>query len=189
MAPCRLGVARTGRGSVPVPLALVVLALLLTACSGGDGRVHQWRGLDITLPEGWHVFEQSDAHFSIADAEAGTEPGDAGDREVAAFFTHEPRTTPDDWRDFLAQQDAEIETDESFTLDGNVPATRFVYSFTTNDVPTREMVVLIPSRSVVVLLAPTPEQGETDAPEVFLDHLDEFELILDQLDFGAPVDS
>lgn len=169
----------------PRSAALLLVAVVLVAC-GGDSRLQSWRGLDITLPDGWLVFEQADGHFTIADGEIGPEPGDAGDRDVAAYFTYEPSTTPDDYRRFFDEQEAEVETDESIQLDGTVPATRFVYSFTTNGIPTREMVVVIPSRSVVVLLAPVPEQGDSDAPEVFLDHIEQFEFILDQLEFGAP---
>ena len=51
-----------------------------------------------------------------------------------------------------------------------------------------EMVVVVPSRSLTILLQPVPVRGQTDAPQVFLEARDQFDAILDSIRFGAPVD-
>lgn len=168
-----------------LPLLAALLAVALAGC-GGEDRVRSWRGLELELPRGWVVFEESPTLLGIADAPLGEDAGDPGDRTVAAQFTVEAGATPDDWRAFVEQEDGELEVDERIEV-GGVPATRMVFAFTTNDIPMREMVVVIPSRELVVLMQPVPAQGETDAPEVFLEHRDEFDQILDSIVFGAPV--
>ncbi len=103
------------------------------------------------------------------------------------FFTYEPATVPDDWRRFLVAQEATLESDTMVTLDGEVPATRLVYSYETLGTPTREMVTVIASRGIVVLAQPVPGPGDTDAPQVFLDHVEAFNTVLETLEFGSPV--
>ncbi|MDX1620375.1 MAG: hypothetical protein R3320_05255 [Nitriliruptorales bacterium] len=166
-------------------LALLVLAL--AACSGGTGGTQEWRGLTVDLPDGWERFEKSPTLMSVANAPLGAEEGDPGERVVAAQFTFEPGARPDNWRDFVTDQDGELETDQSISLDG-VPATKLVFSYTTNGIPTREMVVVIPARNVVILMQPVPVAGQTNGPEVFLEHADAFEAILQSIEFGAPVE-
>ena len=170
------------------PLGLLaVILLLVAACGGSDAGRQEWRGLELDLPEGWEVFERRDNLLSAADGPVGEEPGDAGEREVVAQLTYEPSVSADDWRELVAAEGGELEVDERIELDG-APATRLVWSWVTNGVPTREMVVLLHSRSLVLLFQPAPRAGQTDAPEVFLRHRDEFEAILDSIDLGAPVD-
>lgn len=71
---------------------------------------------------------------------------------------------------------------------GGVPATKFVFSHGSNGVPIREMVVVVPSRSIVMLMQPLVVKGQTDGPAVFNAHLEEFEALLSSIEFGAPVD-
>ncbi len=163
---------------------LIAVALLSGACT--DPSAVSWRGLDLRLPEGWHTFEKGDDHLSVADGQLGGSPGDPGTREAEAFFTYEPQTSPDDWRDFVRQVDGTLETDEQITLDG-VPATRLVFRHASGDIPIREMVTVIPSRHVVVLMQPLVLRGSTYGPQRFLAHRDEFDAILDSIRFGAPV--
>lgn len=163
---------------------LALLLVALSGCRGGDDGVVRWRDLTLVPPSGWVVFEQGDVVLSLADAELGGE-GERGQRAVAAQFTHEPDTVPDDWRRFVADQGGALEVDEAISVDG-LPATRLVFAFTTNEVPTREMVVLVPSRGLVMLFQPVIEGGETDGPERFLDRRDAFDAIVDSIDFGAP---
>lgn len=104
---------------------------------------------------------------------------------MAVQFTWEPDTLPDDWRELVALLDGTIEVDETIELDG-VPATRLVYTWTTSEVSTREMVVLVPARGIVILAQPVLEAGEVDGPQRFLDHADVFADMLARLTFGAP---
>jgi hypothetical protein len=180
-----------------LPVALLVLMATLAACGGGDDQPDavSWRNVALDLPDDWYLVEETDDRLSIAseplqvggdgDGEEGTPPdGDV----VGMFFTYEPGTGPDDWRRFVDQQDATLETDDRLELDGEVPATRLVYSYTTGGVPTREMVVVIPSRSIVVIAMPIPGPGDDDAPEVFLEHIETFLQVLETAEFGAPVE-
>ncbi len=170
---------------------LALLAASLLAACGGQPSSVEWRNVDVELPDGWYVFEDEDTRLSISnqDLAAVEDPEEAvpeGD-VVAMFFTYEPDTLPDDWRGFVEQQDATLESDERIELDGQVPATRLVFEYVTDDIPTREMVVVIPSRGIVVLAQPVPAPGDDDAPEVFLEYLDTFQQVLDAAEFGRPL--
>ena len=183
---------RARRGSL-VGLG-VALAVMLVACgSDGPDQVDsvEWRNIEFDLPDGWYRFEETDTRLSVANQPIGTEADleqlDEDDDTVAMFLTFEPDTQPDDWRTFAEQQDATIETDDQLILGEDIPATRLVFSYESDGSPTREMVVLIPSRRVVVLAQPVPGPGDEDAPEVFLEHLDTFMEMLDTFELGAPV--
>lgn len=176
-----------------VRACLLALALVLVACGGQPSSV-TWRNVTLQVPDGWFVFEEHDTHLSLSNADIG--PSEVGDppREapdgpvVAMFLTYEPNALPDDWRRYVEEQDATLESDDQIHVGGGeVPATRLVFSYTTNDIPTREMVVVIPSRAIVVLAQPVPRPGDTDAPEIFLDYIDTFIEVLDSADFGPPV--
>lgn len=176
-----------------VVLGLVVA--LLAACSD-DGSSQpervEWRNLGIELPDDWYLFEEAETRLSIANEDLGVGPdGEPGERPegdvVGMFFTYEPEAVPEDWRDFVEEQDAELETDIRLELEGEVPATQLVFSYVTDGTPTREMVVLIPSRGIVVLAQPVPGPGEDTAPQVFLDHLETFVEVIEDIEFGAPV--
>ena len=182
---------RTPRGL----LLTLLLGLLVVACGGGGNQPSSvaWRNVEMQLPEDWYVFEEADDRLSISNRDLGIGEDSEGLRErpdgdtVAMFFTYEPGTLPDDWRRFVQEQDAELESDDQIFLQGEVPATRLIFSFVANGTPTREMVVVIPSRSIVVLAQPVPWPGDENAPDVFLDHLDEFLGVLESAEFGAPV--
>ena len=168
--------------------------VLLAACGGSTNQPAsvEWRNLTIPLPESWYLFEEEDTRLSISNQDIGVgddgEPREQPDGDVVAmFFTFEPATVPDDWREFVEAQDAELETDRQLELQGEVPATQLVFSYVTDGTPTREMVVVIPSRGVVLLAQPVPGPGEEDAPEVFLEYLDVFMELVESIEFGAPV--
>lgn len=170
-----------------IAVVVAALVLLLAGCGDSAGGAQEWRGLDLVLPEGWEVFERRDTLLSAADGPLGAEDGDVGDRTVAVHLTYDPSTSAADWRALIEAEGGEIETDEPIQIDG-VPATRIVFNWVTNDIPTREMIVVLPSRSVLMLFQPVPVSGQTDAPAAFLEHRDEFESILDSIDLGAPVE-
>ncbi len=171
---------------------LLAVALLVAGC--GPPSSVTWRNVTLQVPDGWFVVEEADTHLSLANAdigptELGEPPRDPPEGPVVGMFlTYEPHALPQDWREYVEEQDATLESDDQIELGGGeVPATRLVFSYTTNDVPTREMVVVIPSRHIVVLAQPVPTPGETDAPEVFLDHVETFLDVLETAEFGRPV--
>lgn len=181
--------SRPSRARRPrVLLVLAVAALLLGACGDGTaapGGVVEWRELTIDLPDGWVEVDRTDTSLTLADAPWPEESGDRGDVEVATQLTIEPGTTIEDWRRFVTDQDGTLEDDGSVTVD-DLPGQLVQFSFVTNGVPTRERVVLVPSRELVLLQQPVPMQGETAAPQWFDDHVDEFDALLDGISFGAP---
>lgn len=165
--------------------ATLLVALLVSACGGGAGRDRSWRDLELTLPEGWIVFDEEPTRLSVADDELGEE-GARGPAEAAAFFTHEPRSSPDDWRQLIeGDLDGTLERDEAVSV-GGAPATKLVFRHDSSGVPMREMVVVIPSRGIVILMQPVVVRGQTDGPELFATHLEAFEDLLSSLRFGAP---
>lgn len=173
-----------------VGVALLLLVALLAVACGDSGTV-QWRDATITVPEGWHVFEEEETRLSISNVPLGMdadldEIGDQG--VVAMFFEHRPGHIPDDVRGFVDDRpEGTIESDEAIELDG-VPATRIIYQHVSSDVTTREMVVVIPAREIAVLAQPVPSPGDEHGPEVFMEHLDTFLDVIESLEFGAPVD-
>ena len=179
-------------------LLLVALSLVLTACGGGNQPSSvTWRNVTLQMPDGWYVFEEEETRLSISNADIGPEAmrgADPDDDEaelpndvVAMFFTFEAQASPAAWRAYAEQQDATVESDEQILVGEDVPATRIVMNYVTDDVPLREMVVVVPSRGIVVLAQPVPRAGQQDGPEVFLDYVDTFIEVLDTAQFGAPV--
>ncbi|MFA9446131.1 hypothetical protein [Egicoccus sp. AB-alg6-2] len=181
-----------------VRVLLLCLAVALGACGGDGGNQPDsvsWRNVDLDVPDDWYVYERSDVHLSLSNADLSPQTDDEEreafvppeDGVVAMAFTYEPDSSPAAWRRFVEQQDATLEADNRLTLDGDVPATQLIFSYETNGIPTREMVVLIPSRAIVVLSQPVPGPGDDDAPDVFLDHIETFLDVLESADFGQPV--
>lgn len=168
-------------------LLVGVVALLLSGCSSSSepGGVVAWRELTIDLPDGWVELGRTETSLSVGDGEGSTEPGERGDLYVFTQFTIERSASADAWRAFVDEQDATLEQDVATTVD-SLPANQIQYSFTTNGIPTRERIVVIPSRDLVLLQQPVPMQGETEGPEWFDDHVDEFDSLLEGIRFGAP---
>jgi hypothetical protein len=167
---------------------LVVVCLALVAgCTGGTapGGTVEWRELTIDLPEGWVETNRTETSLSVGDGAGSTEPGERGDLYVSTQLTVEPGATIDAWRQFVEDQDATLERDTSTTV-GGLPAAMVQYAFTTNGIPTRERVVVVPSRDLVLLQQPVPMQGDTDGPAWFDEHVGEFDALLEGITFGAP---
>lgn len=171
-------------------VALLLLVALLAVACGDSGSV-QWRDATLTVPEGWHVFEEEETRLSIGNVPLGEDADldEVAEQDVVAmFFEHRPGHIPDDVRRFVeGREDGTIESDASMELDG-VPATRIIYQHVSGDVTTREMMVVIPAREIAVLAQPVPGPEGDRAPEVFMDHLDTFMEVLESIEFGAPVD-
>lgn len=158
----------------------------LVAC--GNSSVVSWRGLELSLPRGWVVIQELEGSLYVADGRGGG-PGDPGDLDVGVQLSHEPETRADDWRELVDELGATMDRDEATTV-GGMPATLLQYTVAGGgDVaPTRERVVLVPSRQLVVLAQAVPVRGQTDAPEVFDDHLAAIQQLIDSIEFGAPVE-
>ena len=197
--PDRSAALRTGvwtrRSGARHLVWVLLLAAALLGCGEEDRQPDTvtWRNVTLDLPDDWFLVERGETHLSIANQDLrvpeegdGPRPRPEGD-VVAMYFTFEPETLPDDWRAFVEEQGATLESDDSIVVGGNVPATRIVYSYTTNGVPTREMVVLIPSRGIVVLAQPIPRPGGEDAPQVFLEYVETFLDVLQTAEYGAPM--
>lgn len=184
-----------------VRISLLLLALLLAGCAfgGGGGRTGlvEWRGLELTLPDGWTSEEQRADLLTASTGRLGEELAspevrlrdvepDSND-VVALQATHEPGAGADDWRALVVSEGGTVESEQA-TQVGGLPATQLVFAWASNGVPTRERVVLVPSRELVLLFQPVPVQGQTTGPQVYLDHTEEFDAILASIRFGAPVD-
>lgn len=167
-------------------MLVVAVSLLLVACGGDSGQV-AWRGLELTLPEGWVVVEHQPNVLTVADAPRGESPGQLGERTVSVQFLHRTGAVADDWRRLIEDQEGTLEVDERTTI-GQRPATRFVLTREVNGAPTREMVVLVPARELEILLQPVARPEDADLSQVFLDHRDEFDELLGSIQFGPPVD-
>ena len=171
-------------------VVVLVVLLILSAC-GGSSDLVAWRDLTLQLPDGWTVFDDEPTRLSASNVPLGEieGPGDRPEGDVVAvFLTHEPRTQPGDWRTYASERGAVIEVDEATEI-GGLPATRIQLFDDTGDVPLRELVVLVPSRGVVLLAQPVPDVGATDGPEVFDRARDAFGEILASISWGAPVDA
>lgn len=178
---------RSASRSLAVVLAVVV-AVLLSACGSGEtapGGVVSWRELTIDLPDGWIVLDTTEHSLVVADGPGSTTPGERGDQEVATQFQVDPATTADDWRAFVEDEEGEMEVDREAMV-GSLSGRLLQWRYTTNGIPMRERVVVVPSRDLVILQQPTPMQGETGGPDWFDRHLPEFDQLLEDIRFGAP---
>ncbi len=167
---------------------LAAVALLVGAC-GGDDQAVAWRDLDLRLPAGWTVVNDQAGALYVADGAPGEEPGEPGDLEVGIQLSSESAPSSADWRLLVDDQGWTLERDESITVD-DLPATLLEFSSDGSDgrPPTREQVVVVPSRDLVILSQAVTVQGQEDGPEVFDDHVDDFEAVRDSISFGAPED-
>ena len=182
----------------PRSIVLTLVAMLLVGCGGGGGGAGPvaWRDLDLVVPTGWQVLDQRGDLLLIANRDLRADdieatpslPQDpeANDAVAVQFVTDSGSAGA--WRGLIEAEGGDIEADRRIQVDG-VPATSITFTWTTNDVPTREQVVVVPSRELVILLQPVPVQGQRSGPDVYLRHVEEFQAILDSVDFGAPVDA
>ncbi|MEX1162036.1 MAG: hypothetical protein WEB03_00495 [Nitriliruptor sp.] len=170
---------------------LVVIASLLAACGGDDGMV-AWRDLELTVPDGWVVFEEEDSRLSLANQAIGADVAEADRPDgdvVAVFLTHRPGVTPGEWRSYIEEVGATLEVDQPIEV-GGVPATRLQFLTPGGDgsATTRELVVVVPAREVELLAQPVPLPDDEQAPATFDRALPTFDELLDSVTWGAPLD-
>lgn len=172
-----------------VLLVLAAVAVVASGCGGDDG-VLAWRDARLQVPEGWVVFDEEDTRLSLANVPLGPEVEEMPEGDVVAvFLTHEVGAGPNAWREYAEASDIEVERDEAIEV-GGVPATRLQLldpEGGSGDTLTREMVVVVPSREVVLLAQPLPSLGDEDITEVYDRAEATFEALLDSIRWGAPV--
>lgn len=172
-----------------VRLVVLLWAVVLAACGGPatTGAI-AWRDIDMTLPDGWVVIDDLGTAMYVGNGEGGEEEGDPGDLTVGLQFSVEDTPSIDDWRGLVSDRGGDVEIDATTELDG-VPASvlQFTLPGSGDVIPaTRERVLTVPSRDIVILAQAIPVRGEADGGQLFLDKLDEIDQLLDSIDFGAP---
>lgn len=183
-----------------LPPALLVLLVLLAGCAPGadvgDGP-REWRDLELTVPAGWVVLEDRPDLLRFANEdvrvtdpdERPSLPEDPDDNDlVAVQLTGDASTSAERWRELVADEGGTIEEDEQIQV-GGLPATSIVYTWASNGLPSRERVVFVPSRSLYILLQPVPVEGQVTGPDVYLRHADEFDAVIESIEFGRPVET
>lgn len=155
---------------------------MLAACA--PPSTVRWEDVTLDLPTGWVVHEDEPGRFAVTDAPLGNED-EPGAGEAGVFLTRDPSDSADDWRRLIADQGWTLEDDRQVTV-GGAPATRLTFEQTGARVPTRESVVLVPSRQLTILLQPIPLGQAQDGPGIYERHRAEFDAILEGLRFGAP---
>lgn len=160
-------------------LLVAILLLSLAACAPDGGRV-EWRDLSLEVPDGWVVAERDDQKLSLANTEFA--PHRADELEAAIFLTREPDGSIDRWRELAGDREGDIEADGTTEIDGE-PASRLVFSHDANGTLLREMVVVVPSRDLVMLFQPVVPRGSRDGPDTFDRHRERFEQVLASLRF------
>ncbi|HEX9889581.1 MAG TPA: hypothetical protein VGA69_08905, partial [Nitriliruptorales bacterium] len=103
-----------------------------------------------------------------------------GAGEAGVFLVRDPGDSAAKWRELIEQRGWTLEHDAPVTLDG-VPATRLTFEQTGARVPTRETVVVVPSRQLTILLQPIPYGQAQDGLDIYARHAHEFDAILQRL--------
>ncbi len=171
--------ADTGVRRLRRALVLLVLPAVLGAC-GGDSTV-EWPGARMDLPEGWEIVSNDPGRLVLADHLASEE-----ERGVLVAFVRVPGTLPDDWRQRVAERGATLESDSGVLIAGDVPATQLVLLDEVAGIPTREVLLVVASRGLVISVSPNVLPGEQDGPRVLLDGLDGVRTLLDRIELAPP---
>jgi hypothetical protein len=155
--------------------AVVGLALALVGC-GGSGAV-AWDVVRLDLPAGWEVLDAAPDRLVLADHLA-TE----GERGVTVTFLRVPDPVPDAWRARVADRGAELEAGMGVRIAGDVPATQLVLRDQVDGVPVREVLLVVPSRGLVIAVTPRLAPEDRDGPELLLERLDGVRTVLDGME-------
>lgn len=148
---------------------------MLGACGGPDTVA--WDVVRLDLPEGWEVLSQGADRLVLADHLA-----EEGQRGVTVTLLRVPDAFPDAWRARIADRGAELEADTGIRIAGDVPATQLVLRDEVDGLPVREVLLVVPSRGLVIAVTPRLAPGEQDGPELLLDRLDGVRTVLDGME-------
>jgi hypothetical protein len=159
------------RGAV----AATVVAAVVTACGGGSAVA--WDVVRLELPAGWEQVTAERDRLLLADHPTAEE-----DRGVLVTFLRSTDATPDGWRDRVAARGAELESDTGVRIAGDVPATQLVLLDVVDGVRVREVLLVVPSRGLVIAVTPRVRPGEQDGPELLLERLDAVRTVLDAME-------
>ena len=162
---------RRGRRTVAALLA----AGVLSACSGPTAVA--WDVVRLDVPEGWEVLVEERDRLVVADHLVAE-----GERGVTVSFLRVPDALPDAWRTRVAERGAELEADTPVRIAGDVPATQLVLRDEVDGVPVREVLLVVPSRGLVIAITPRIVMGEQDGPELLLERLDAVRTVLDGME-------
>lgn len=169
--------------------SLVAVLVVLTGCGGGGGP-YPWRDLTLAIPEGWSVFEEADTRLGLSNVALAEldQRGDAPSGDVIAVsLMAGPGADPGSWRRDASERGITVEEDRATEV-GGLPATRFVLLDDTTASPRRELVVLVPSRSLTLIATPVTRQDASDGPEVFDRAAPTIEELVASISWGAPVE-
>ena len=168
----------------PHRLVAVLVLGLVTACGGQPASV-DWRNVVLPVPDGWIVVEVTDERVRLASA--GVDEGVPADGVTVLTVAFDPSTLPDDVRSSIRSRGATLESDAAILVGDEVPATRFVVLDTGASPPTRELIVLVPSRGIVAVGSVVPGSAVTDPAARLLDDLDAALGVLVDAAYGPPV--
>ena len=155
--------------------AVAGLALALAACGGADAVA--WDVVRLDLPATWEVLGEDTDRLVLADHLV-----EEGERGVTVTFLRVPDALPDAWRARVADRGAALEADMGVRIAGDVPATQLVLRDEVDGVPVREVLLVVPSRGLVIAITPRLAPGELDGPELLLERLDGVRTLLDGME-------
>ena len=160
-------------------------ALLAATACGGPPSAVEWRNVVLPVPEGWVVVEVADERVRLASV--SVEEGVPADGLVVLSVVFDPSALPDGVRSSTLARGAIIESDAPIVVGDEVPATRLVVLDPTQSPPTRELVVLIPSRGLVATGAVVVGSDVRDPAARLLEDLDLLLGVLVEASYGPPV--
>ncbi len=163
------------RGRLRAAVAGLSLALVLAACGGSDAVA--WDVVRLTLPDGWEVVAEERDRLVLADHLV-----EEGGRGVTVTFLRVPDALPDAWRGRIADRGAVLESDAGVRVAGDVPATQLVLLDEVDGVPVREVLLVIPSRGLVLAITPRVGPEDRDGPDLLLERLDGVRTVLDGME-------
>ena len=156
-------------------LAAAAAAVVLAGCGGPEAVA--WDVVRLDVPATWQVLGEEADRLVLADHRV-----DEDQRGVTVTFLRVPDAFPDAWRARVAERGAELEGDTPVRIAGDVPATQLVLRDVVDGVPVREVLLVVPSRGLVIAVTPRIVMGEQDGPELLLERLDGVRTVLDGME-------
>jgi len=164
-----------GPGCLRRAVVTTLVAAAVAAC-GTDASV-AWDVVRLELPDGWELVALERDRLVLADHVAAEV-----DRGVLVTFLRTSDVAPDVWRERVAARGAELESDTGVRIAGDVPATQLVLLDVVDGVRLREVLLVVPSRGLVIAVTPRTAPGEQEGPELLLERLDAVRTVLDGME-------